>query len=860
MTWPQQQTASAYLKWVRTLRRLSQEALAERCGYSVSYISMLERGVREPPASTIAILAEALQLDHMEQERLRGLLSPVEASPAPTRPPAWIIPHPLTTILGREREESVGIHLLTRQQVRLLTITGPAGVGKTRLALLIAKTLQATIPEVAFISLVAVHDSTRVMSVIAQNLQLAESSVTPPLHVIIAALRERPCVLVLDNVEQVKAAGKDLADLLVSCPHCQMIATSRERLAIRGEYVLDLKPLDVPEATAPNGTLDVVERYAAVALFLQRARAVRADFLIRSPEDARLVGMVCRRLDGLPLAIELAAAQLRHASLAAIVADLAGAAPLNVLEDGFQDQPPHQQTMRATIAWSYGRLNPTEQQLMRWLGLCTGGADQAMLATLSGLAMPSLRKHLFSLVDKHLVVWTNESVGPRYTLLLTIRDFVLEDLANRPEAHAMRTDLAEYVATWLEDQLAALRMVESASLDQIALNLDTIRSVLQWVVAEQSTLVGLRIGGIMWRYWDARDVFREGLDWLTALLALPAPAPTPAGQVARSDALTGVMDLAYRLERYDRARQAGEENLAIRAGLGDAVGLARALSNLANIQTNQGEFAQAQVHYQEALALYQANANSAGQINTLLNLGKLQRDQRDYTASEGSYQACLTLARAAGTEPDTLAILLVNLADLHVLQDRPAEALGLLAEGEERFRSIGTHWGIAMAQGNRGRAERRLGLIAAASASFTAAMVTCQSSGDYSGVVKYLIERALTTFAPGGSTTTNADLRAALALADDAILATELPMLATALMLSAQSQNRADLATMLTAQPASTMVQLPPNSEPYIADLIATHRGVAPQGIGNGGAPQEDVPGVALDATTIRQLAVLLLD
>lgn len=712
------------LKQYRVAAGLTQEALAERARLSVRAISDLERGVRRSPhKDTIALLSAALALDDEERQRLvtaslrpprvvrtRGAGAQVRYSAAPDIPATVtgdVVP-PLTPILGREREEAAVLHLLAQPETRLLTLIGPPGVGKTRLALQVAVSARELFPDgITIVALAAILDPDLVLPSIARILGVDATGAQCLDDALIAHLRDRVALLVLDNFEQVAAAGARVANVLAVCRGLKVLVTSRGTLQVRGEHQFEVPPLAVPDEQATTAA-DNLTRYAAVALFVQRARDIKPTFAL-TPLSAPVVAAICRRLDGLPLAIELAAARIQLLPPATLLTRLE--TPLRMLSGGPRDLPQRQQTLRRAIDWSYELLDPREQRLWRHLSVFSGGwtlDDAESLCAMNEGAESDERDtldSLGSLVSKSLVVSSVLSDGePRFLLLETLREYALEQLEICGEMEALRRRHA----------LTYLRLAEEAGpflkgphqdtwLARLSREHDNLRAALRWAEERGELEIGLRLAAALWWFWQVRGELTEGRGWLERLVARDAQAGFLAPAPARAAALEGAGNLASRQSDYARAIAALEESLPLYRDLQDHQSVSNVLNTLGIIASEQGDFDRALVLLAESLTLRREMNLTRGIGATLTNLGNVAYLRADFASAAQFYAESLTLLRHLG---DTWAIAtaLNNLGSAFTELKRHNEALALLEESLALQRELGDRRSIAIALHNLGEA------------------------------------------------------------------------------------------------------------------------------------------------------------
>jgi len=483
------------------------------------------------------------------------------------------LPVQLTSFVGREAEIAAVGELVASN--RLVTLTGPGGAGKTRLALQVAaERLMEHGDGVFTVELAPITDPELVTSAIASVLRIEAAADRPLLDTIVESLRDREMLLVLDNMEQVPGGAPIVAAILAGAPKVRVLVTSRSPLRVRGEREFTVPPLRIPDA-AHLPPLTDLSQLEGVALFLERARSVRPDIELTA-DSAPAIAEIVSRLDGLPLAIELAAAKARVLSPQAILGRLGSR--LAFLRGGARDLPERQQALREAIDWSYQLLAPVDQARLRSLGVFVGGfsietADELLrpddpdvdaVEAVEALAVQSL---IHRLIGEH--------GDARFTMLETIREFALERLAESGEMEAMRLRHARLVlnlAERLEPELGS----SGEALDRLALEHDNVRAALSSAIEARDSALGFRLGYAAWRFWQRRGHLREGRSWFERLLTVPgAYAPTPE----RAKGLTGAAGIAYWQNDYPAAIAWYEEAEGIIRDLGDRAWLADALYN-----------------------------------------------------------------------------------------------------------------------------------------------------------------------------------------------------------------------------------------------------------------------------------------
>jgi non-specific serine/threonine protein kinase len=601
-----------------------------------------------------------------------------------------------------------------------VTLTGPGGVGKTCLALHAAAALAGRFADgVCFVPLAPLRDPALVAATVARSLELAEAPGLPPLDALRDFLRNRRLLLLLDNFEQVLGAAPDIATLLDACPRLTVLVTSREALRLRAERVYPVPPLTLPAAGA--AAPEALARAPAVALYLERARAVRPD-LPATGANLRAAAEICARLDGLPLAIELAAARSPALAPPALLARLRGW--LDLLTRGARDAPDRHRTMRRAIGWSYDLLSQGERALFERFAVFAGEATlDAVEAICGGGGVPdTLLDDLTALVEKSLVQADDAPPGePRYRMLETVREFALERLAAGGGAAAVGARHAAHFLALAEaagPELRGPRM--GVWLDRLERDHDNLRAALEWAPDNPaSTEAALRAGAALAAFWLARGHVHEGQRRLAALLARPAARAATLGRVR---ALGAAGSLAFWQGGEEAAAERPlAEALALARHLGDARGTADALRLLGEVAQRRGDTAAARTGFEESLALARAADDPGGLRWSLEDLADLTAE-RDPAAAAPLYEQALGLARRAG-DPHSTAALLRSLGEqAHAAGDQ-VRAAATLRESLGLSRSIGDRTcgalcldALARVLSAQGQSARAVALFAAADA------------------------------------------------------------------------------------------------------------------------------------------------
>lgn len=679
--------------------------------------------VREalPAAADLRDLGDHRLKDLQRPERVFQLVAPGLAVDFPALRTLESFPNNLpvqpTPLIGREREVITARSLLQHPETRLLTLTGPGGVGKTRLGLQLAADVHREFPNgTFFVDLAPVISADLVIPSIAKTLSVQETTNRPILDSLKEYLRDRQLLLVLDNFEHVLASAAQVADLLSACPRLKALVTSREALHLRSEHQFPVPPLSLPNRSRGE-SVDQVTRYEAIRLFIERAQAAKPEFAI-SDRNAYAIVEVCHRLDGLPLAIELAAARVNVFSPQALLARLEHR--LATLTSGPRDVPVRQQTLRQAIAWSYDLLTPGEQMLYRRLAVFVGGctltAAEAVVAG-GGLDLGlDVVNGMASLVDKSLLRREETPGDLRFRMLETIREHALERLTTAGEADRFERAHADFYLEFAEQAEPGLHEGgrQADWMERLTEDHDNLRAALSWFTRHGPADHGLRLAAALSRFWRIRGYFAEGRERMAELLARPAARTrTPA----RAKVLHSAGLFASHQGEYVEARALFEESLDIYRELGDLGGTGWALIDLGIVTRYEGNHRAARSLLEEGLVSVKQAGDTKGMAAALGNLGLIARDQGDAGVAEAHLDQSLALWRHLGDRVGIgwtltgLAMIARAQGKFEVAQARIGESLAVWSELGDRQNAanvLSTAASLALDQGEHSVAQARL--------------------------------------------------------------------------------------------------------------------------------------------------------
>lgn len=827
LTPPEEALAIAFGNWLKSQRRRldwTQEDLASHAFCSVSTVRKIESGdltpsrvLAEQLAQILAIptarhaeflaFARGLSGDFLAEGASAASTSQAEKPAARSAPEEVVyrLPAPLTGLIGREREMQSGVMLLRRANVRLMTLVGPPGAGKSRLSLALGEALHLDFAQgVCFVALAPITDPALVLPAIAQALNLREVAGASLAQTLFDFLRDKRLLLVLDNFEQVTEAAPRIGELLAAAPGVKVLVSSREPLRLYGEQEFPVPPLAVPDVNHLP-TPELLEMYPAVDLFLQRAQAVRPGFAINS-QNAEIIAHICAWLDGLPLAIEMAAAQVKWKSPATLLEQLR--LQLMGLTGAQRDLSPRQQTLRGAIDWSYKSLSPAEQALLMALSVTNGGCTLAVAAELSGHDIAVCGDLLRGLAEKSLVLWgTDPLEEDRVSLLQVIQEYAqMQALEN-----GKRADLRELHATIYHRLVAdSPRLLRGPQPDRVLNRLEiehnNLRAALGWHL-ELSSVRGVRLATLLAdTLWGIHGYFSEGREWLEKLMAAAATQSTDGS--AEVPGWVAAANMALRQGNLPAAQALASKAQELALANENYAELRMSLWCRASIAGQQSDFAQANRLYQQALSLCQP-ADQAEAALAYNGLGVSAKNQGRYEAAlayheqarglfaslgdavgtartltfasnaaywQGDYERCLRLAQQAidlqegvgdvisiSYSRDLQGIALVRLG-------RHAEGIAILTEVAKVFDEIGDRSGQAMILVDLGQARHLQGDFAAAHSYFQQALAIAQAIGDRRRIAFALegMAMALTRMVVANDTAGVDQLRRAASLFDEA--------------------------------------------------------------------------------------------
>jgi predicted ATPase/DNA-binding SARP family transcriptional activator len=747
------QHAASLDPWSDTARRGWMEALATGGDSNAAmqvyrkYLDILRSDPSAAPDEKTSALYQRLRA---EARKRASAPSIVVREPAPVPVVTGYLPHPLTDLVGQEDER---LEVATRlRKSRLLTLTGLGGIGKTRMAIAVAEEVVGEYADgVWLVALEALSDGSLVVAQIASVLGLKEGSGQTLLQIVTNHLRAKRLLLVLDNCEHLLSGSAPVVEhLLRECVGVRILATSRTALGITGETVWAVPALTAPDPQhlpqARPTLLRVLMSYESVQLFVERAQAVQKGFAL-SGSNARMVAQTCQQLEGIPLAIELAAARVRAMSMEQIASRLDDY--LGLLTGGSRTAQSRQQTLRATLDWSYALLSEAERSLLKRLSVFAGGcileaAEQVCAG--EGIGETQVLDLLSSLVDKSLVLFEErESAEGRYRLLEMVRQYAAEGLQASGEAELVRLRHRAWYLTFAEQaELALITEEQKVWLTRLESEHGNLRAALDWSLKEEEggrggeaqpySPIPLLICGALLPFWSTRGYLTEGRAWCERALQTRGAQKRTA---ARAHGLIGAGMLATIQGHYAAGRAYFEECLEILRELGNQMGIAASLNCLGNVATDQGDYAAARAYYAESLTLYREIGDRQCVAICLNNLGEQESIRGDYIAARAYYEESLEIRRELGDRLG-IASTLNNLGTLASHRSDYAAALTYLEESLEIRREIGDRPGIAATLFNLGGQERIRGDNVAARACYAESLAIWREIGYRPGMIAFL--------------------------------------------------------------------------------------------------------------------------
>lgn len=704
-------------------------AIGDRAGLANTFracerVMRRELGVT-PSQATLDLLRQAEQLSAQDEGELQQGRRVSRARNASR--PSGNLPAQTTPFVGRESHVTALSDSLRRKDVRLVTLTGTAGTGKTRLALQVAHGFVPTSKQtrrsagselfadgVYFVALAALAEPNEelVLQTIASTLGLAEATSNPLRDTLVQALRDKKVLLVLDNYEHLLATTLVVSDLLAACPNLKVIVTSRALLNLRGEHEYVVLPMIVPSHDSLARPEDLLQ-YETVALFVDRAVQALPSFAL-GRGNARAVAEICRRLEGLPLAIELAAARVKVLSPEAILSRLDRR--LKLLVGGKVDLPPRQRALKTAIEWSYNLLNQVEQTQFRKLAVFSGGctleAAEAMVGNGQDSTAAYALDNITSLVNKSLVSRVDAGTpenSVRFTMLETIREYALEKLKEQSEEVALQREHARYFMALAEEAEPHLTgPLQKEGMDQLEDEHDNFRAALRWAsiigggaqhdeATQEAAEIGLRIAGALWQFWVVRGYHSEGRTQIESALATSRTAGVIGKrelQPYMANALYGAGQLALQQDDYISSLAFHEQALSIQRELGDKLGIASSLQSMGFAEQCRGNIPAARTFYEQGLALQREIGDRLGITYSLLYLGSVAHHLGDYEEAQSLFEQCLVIGREIDHK-FCVAQVLDQLASIKKAKGHCEDAKSLYEQSLALMQELGHRGGIA---------------------------------------------------------------------------------------------------------------------------------------------------------------------
>jgi predicted ATPase/DNA-binding XRE family transcriptional regulator len=728
-------------EWVKKRRKgldITQEELARRVGCSVSAVFKIEAGQRRPSLQIAELLAEHLEIPQDQRAAFLKIARQQKSTAAldSIQPVSGLVqisarqnqdslPLPASPIVGREHEIGMVIQQLRDSACRLLTLTGPGGVGKTRLALEVGRQLRSFFPDgIFFVSLAGTSSPAFMAAEIADVLGVSSKGADPQKAQLINFLREKRALIILDNLEHLLEGVGLLAEILETAPAMKILSTSREQLSLRAEWAFAVQGLPAPAHLDPARA----ESNSAVALFLQRARQAKVDF---SPdaEDYEAMARICRLVEGLPLGLELAASWVRTLSCLEIAAEIGKG--IDFLTAATKDTPERHRSMRAVFDYSWDLLSSEEQHAMMRLSVFRGGFSREAAGKLAGAGLPMLSQ----LIDKSLV---RHSMAQRYEMHELIRQYAFGKLAAGPELEQARKQHFEYFLGLVEQSRARLRGPEQLSwLDNLDADYDNIRAALEGSLyhaqlpAEEQHISEtapdhMRLAGALYVFWKVRNRWAEGRDWLERSLALSNAAP-PSREKAR--ALNAAVLLATEQTDTRSARLLADENLALAEQLQDEHSVARALFARATALWKQKDYAAARADGERALAIFRKLGNKPAAGSALQLLGRIALNENALEQARPCLEESLQLFKDVGDKLNYAATI-SDMGLLAYLCREYSSARYYNQQSLELFREGHNISGIEMALNRLGDIARCLDAYDEAGRLYTECMQIYREAGD----------------------------------------------------------------------------------------------------------------------------------